>query len=339
MPLWKTEVRSAFGKNIQLAFWIAMFSVNIYLGYYVLGWHNTLYRSLSLVTLHLINFYGFYSWLIPVYYQKKKYVHAFIGGLLLLALLTPFRTIIENNFMISGRLINIEKFGRLSFVLFTEITIAAFASLMRLARDNEVNKQHILALGKLHLESELRFLKAQMNPHFLFNTINNIYSLTLMKSDNAPEALLKLSGLLRYLLYESQEKVPLGKEVNALHEYLVLFQLKYEQQLSLTITVSAKEERMVEPHVLIPVLENALKHSGVGLTEDAYATLTIHEEDNHLVIESDNSKTTLHVKHEQGGIGLANIQKRLNMAYPDTHVFEINESEKRFSLLIKIPLV
>jgi sensor histidine kinase YesM len=339
MPLWKNEVRSAFGKNIQLAFWITLLSGNIYLGYFVLGWHNTLYRSLFIVTLHLINFYGFYSWLIPVYYQKKKYVHAFIGGLLLLALLTPFRIIIENNFLISGRLMNLEKFGRLSFVLFTEVAIAAFASLMRLARDNEVDKQQILALERMHLESELRFLKAQMNPHFLFNTINNIYSLTLMKSDKAPEALLRLSGLLRYLLYESQEKVPLGKEVNALHEYLVLFQLKYEQQLNVTLNVTANEERMVEPLVLIPVLENALKHSGVGLAEDAYALLTIYEEGNYLIIESNNSKTTLRVKHEQGGIGLVNIQKRLNMAYPGTHVLKIKDSGKHFSLRIKIPRV
>ena len=117
-------------------------------------------------------------------------------------------------------------------VLFAEIFIAAFAFLLRLSLNYEIERARAIEYQNLHLQSELRFLKAQMNPHFLFNTLNNIYSLIVVKSVKAETALMRLSDLLRYMLYESTGKVNLQKELKVLYAYIELFQLRFEQKLS-----------------------------------------------------------------------------------------------------------
>jgi LytS/YehU family sensor histidine kinase len=313
---------------------------NLYLGAIMLGWPATAYRSLLNVWCHLLNFYAFYSWIMPYYFEKRKYFHTLLASLAVLIILTPFRFKIEQTFLTSGPLIRqFGNIGRVTFILFTETAIGGFASLIRLAADRARTRQRVTVLEKLNLESELRFLKAQMNPHFLFNTINNIYSLTLIKSDKAPEALMRLSGLLRYLLYETQTRVTLEREVQALAAYAELFQLKYENPVRLTVEVAADRTLPIEPLILIPILENMEKHAGLGILEHAYATLRIYEEGTFLVIRGENSVTDLPAMSESGGIGLANIKKRLQVAYPEKHTLLIHQSPDHFSLTLKISMV
>lgn len=329
----------SFSSRVQLAFWCMLLITNLYLGAVMLGWPATAYRSLLNVWCHLLNFYAFYSWIIPYYFEKRKYLHTLLASLAVLIILTPFRFKIEQTFLTSGPLIRqFGDAGRITFILFTETAIGGFASLIRLAADRARTRQRITVLEKLNLESELRFLKAQMNPHFLFNTINNIYSLTLIKSDKAPEALMKLSGLLRYLLYETQNRVTLEREVQALAAYAELFQLKYENPLPLTVIIEANQTLSIEPLILIPILENMMKHSGLGISKQAFATLQIYEEGTVLVVRGDNSVIDLPTIPESGGIGLANIKKRLQMAYPEKHTLLIHRSPEHFSLTLKISM-
>ena len=330
-------MRSSFGKWIQAAFWVTLLVSNIYFGALLLGWPEGLYRGILTVLCHLINFYAFYSLLVPVYYEKKKYTIALAGGVALLVALTPLRIMIENRFMLEGRLLStLGDLPRLGFVAFTEIAIASFASLMRLAVSNERTKQRLEQLSKLHVESELKFLKAQINPHFLFNTVNNIYSLTLTKSDKAPEALMKLSGLLRYLLYESNEKVPLEKEIDALRNYAELFQLKYEHPVNLNIEIDIEKGATIEPQVLVPILENALKHSGLGIQENSNASMSVEYRGGILNVNCVNSKMTSSHHDGPGGIGLANIKKRLDMAYGEACSLTTEDSGDLFQLNLTI---
>jgi sensor histidine kinase YesM len=333
-------MRSTFGKRVQLAFWAMLFAFNLYLGGLALGWPDGLYRSILNVACHLINFYGFYSLIVPLYYEKKKYVLTGVASLALLSALTPFRLLIENEFVLNGNLaLRFGYAGRLGFVIFTEITVGAFASLLRLASDNEKNKQRVLELSRQNIESELRFLKAQMNPHFLFNTINNIYSLTLLKSAKAPDALLKLSALLRYLLYESNEQVSLKKEFQALHDYTALFSLRFEQPVSVDLQLDVKHDVLIEPLVLIPILENALKHSGTGTSSAAFVEMKITGDAEALDIHCINSKVQRKTNEEPGGIGLANIKKRLAASYGNRHDLRIQENSETFSITLTIAKV
>jgi sensor histidine kinase YesM len=329
---------SLFGNRLQLALWVMMFSFNLYMGTLAVGWVESFVRSVLVIGCHMVNFYGFYSLLIPRYFEEKKYQQTFFGSVGLIALLMPIRLVIEGNFDIASNFA-INKFGfggRVFFVLLTELTIAGFATLLRLANANERATNRLSTLSKMQIESELRFLKSQMNPHFLFNTINNIYSLTLLKSDNAPEALMKLSGLLRYLLYESNDKVSLKKEVQALHDYAELFQLRYETPLQLSMVINVRQDRLIEPHVLIPVLENALKHSGIGASKTSYVRLNLYEQDENMVLDCMNSKSNLTQSLGPGGIGLANIRKRLDMAYGDLYTLDISDTKEIYRLTLKI---
>ncbi len=332
----------SFRVNSQIALWAVLSSFVIYLSLIVFGWPQALFRSSLIILCHLTDFYVCYSLLVPHYFENKKYSKAFGGLVILITLLTIARFFIEKQFValpnvIATSFIGVQ--GKLGFILFSEIALAGFAALLRLAVNNEESKQKMAELEKTRLETELRFLKTQMSPHFLFNTINNIYSLTLTKSDKAPEALMKLSGLLRYLLYECNDKVPMHKEISALESYAELFQLKYEMPLRLTIDNQIqKQDVLIEPLLLIPLLENAVKHSGLGLSEKAYANFTLQEKDSWIIIGVVNNKDVVPIKNEAGGIGLGNIQKRLQMLYPGKHELSINETIEQFHVVLKISL-
>lgn len=328
---------------MQCTFWSILLGIALYLSVINLGWESALQRAPLIVLCHFANFYVCYSFLIPTYFEKKKYAATTAGFVLLLVLLTPVRYYIEEQFLfarvtprgLAGRS------GLFGFVIFSELAIASFASMLRVAVSNQQHRQRMSELQQLQLETELRFLKTQTSPHFLFNTINNIYSLALVKSDRAPEALLKLSDLLRYLLYECHGKVTLKKEVDALYLYQHLFQLKYEHPLAISIKneVSQDENILLEPLLLIPLLENALKHSGIGLVKESYADVLVKEENGQLVFYFTNSMTPIPPAAEVGGIGMQNIRKRLDLQYGERYTLDIRSGTHQFNLVLKIPVV
>lgn len=338
----KSHSGSLFGLLVQMAFWTVLLGFVFSLSSTMLPWPESLYRSALIVSCHLINFYFFYSYLIPRYYEKGKLAYSIIGLLLFLALLTPLRVAAENLFQTNSshwRFVVGAK-ARLGLLIFSEITIAGFASLLRLAVGSTQMKIRVTELEKSQLETELRFLKGQMSPHFLFNSINNIYSLVLVKSNQAPEALMKLSALLRYLLYECDQKVSIAKEVHALRTYADLFQLKFKDPLPIQWNVEISDDsRLIEPLFLVPIFENAVKHSGLGIDSRAEVIFSIRSTDKALIVETNNTVARNPMADESGGIGLNNIQKRLEKIFPGDHQLTINPSPDRFSLYLEMPLL
>ncbi len=328
---------------MQAAFWSTLLGIALYLSVISMGWEAALRRAPLIVLCHFAYFYVFYYFLIPRYFEKKKFGTAILGLILLLVVLTPIRYDIEKQFLLDrplGRGI-VGLPGLMGFVIFSELAIASFASLLRLTVSNQRHKQRAAYMQKLQLETELRFLKTQMSPHFLFNTINNIYSLALVKSDKAPEALLKLSDLLRYLLYECHENVTLKKEIDALHLYKHLFQLRYENMLAISISneVENSEHIRLEPLLLIPLLENALKHSGIGLIKESFANVSIRREDGRLAFHFINSMSRIPTGVDVGGFGMQNIRKRLELQYGNQYSLSVHSTEQQFSVLLKIPSI
>ncbi|MEZ4921346.1 MAG: histidine kinase, partial [Saprospiraceae bacterium] len=189
--------------------------------------------------------------------------------------------------------------------------------------------------------AELMFLKSQTNPHFLFNALNNIYTLTVLKSDQAPDNLLKLSGMLRYMLYECKsERVPLEKELEYIKNFTDLYLLKDSRGLNVKTQLdTSRPELPISPMLLIPFVENAFKHSKIEDIEHGWITIDLTTKDDTLQFVVANSKPeTAGSKDQQGGIGLQNVQRQLELLYPENHALEILDESDRYQVTLKIKL-
>ncbi|WP_428667643.1 sensor histidine kinase [Runella sp.] len=174
--------------------------------------------------------------------------------------------------------------------------------------------------------AELAFLKSQINPHFLFNTLNNIYSLVYKKADTAPDAVMKLSEMMRYMLYESnEEKVDLNKEIKYLQNFTALQRLRYHGPQFIDFDILGQVEGLrIAPLLLIAFVENAFKH---GEVSDAQFPLSIvimvNQQNLHLEVRNRKSRQN---KAEEGGIGLQNVKRRLDLLYKDRYSLDIEDA-------------
>lgn len=184
------------------------------------------------------------------------------------------------------------------------------------------------------LTVELQVLKAQIHPHFLFNTLNNLYSLTLTQSPQAPDIVLKLSGLLHYMIYECSESiVPLAKEVAFLRNYIELEKLRYGPRLVVSIDISGEmNSTFMAPLLLIPFVENAFKHGSARQISAAQIKLVLRVAENRLTFHLDNSRDaeTLYDDSTPNGLGLLNVRKRLDLLYQNNYTLRITPEAGRF---------
>lgn len=188
-------------------------------------------------------------------------------------------------------------------------------------------------LLKRNREAELQFLRTQINPHFLFNTLNNIYSLVYDKSPEAPGAVLQLSELMRYLLYEKNERVPLKKEWDYIQHFIALQQLRFEKPATIRQTTEGKwEDWPIAPYLLIPFFENAFKH-GDFKTDPLEIKLVAGEKELNLTMRN---RVSNRQKDQSGGIGLENVKKRLELIYPGKHTIYFAENEHIFEVAVNL---
>lgn len=183
------------------------------------------------------------------------------------------------------------------------------------------------------LEAELKFLKSQINPHFLFNALNNIYALTVIKSDQAPDNLLKLSGMLRYMLYDCKaDRVPLGKEIEYLHHFIDLNLLKDSRGLNVQVQLDESRPALsIAPMLLIPFVENAFKHSKIEDRANGWIRIHLETTTNQIRFTVENSvPESAHVKDQVGGIGLKNVRRQLELLYPEHHELTIETEADTF---------
>jgi LytS/YehU family sensor histidine kinase len=195
-------------------------------------------------------------------------------------------------------------------------------------------------LAKEKTIAELQLLKAQIHPHFLFNTLNNIYYFILTHSTKAPEMILKLSGMLRYILNEcNQPLVALDREITMIRDYMALETVRYGEQLQMTIELPENSPgKMIAPLILIPFVENCFKHGASKMITDPWIDLSIRIEDDLLHLSVRNSRPLINEQHLKGNIGLKNVTKRLQLLYPGAHLLVISEEEESFAVDLKIVL-
>ncbi|MEJ8800716.1 sensor histidine kinase [Pontibacter sp. H249] len=201
---------------------------------------------------------------------------------------------------------------------------------------NTIKKEQ---LEKQAVESELYYLKSQINPHFLFNTLNNIHTLVYKQAPAAPEAVLRLSSLMRYMIYESNSStVPLSREMNYLQDYVSLQQLRYKKSPVVDLKIEGDTESChIAPLLFIHLLENAYKHSPARLEPgDVKVSVEIKENTLTFCIQNPIGNNVRNTLEEPGGIGLPNVRKRLTLLYPGKHHLEINNSGEVFTVTLKI---
>ncbi|MCF8243345.1 MAG: histidine kinase [Melioribacteraceae bacterium] len=199
-----------------------------------------------------------------------------------------------------------------------------------------------LETQKGKLEAELKYLKNQINPHFLFNTINNIYSLVLEESAKAPRALLKLSDMMNYLLYESNaDKIELSKEIQNLQDYIELEKFRYGDKLEVIFNYEVRSSDItIPPLMLLPFVENAFKHGAGESLESSWIHINLNEANHHLTFKVENSiDEKVGTKNEEnGGIGLSNVKKRLELMFHNKHKLKTLKSSESFIIILQLDL-
>ncbi len=227
----------------------------------------------------------------------------------------------------------------LDFLIFT-----AFTSSIKIARYSYLKEKEYAAMQIQQLKTELSLLKSQVNPHFLFNTLNNLYGLIIQnQNEQAGNITLKLSDLMRYLLESGKiEQVSLQKEIKFLEDYLALEKIRLANQADIRLEISGFEKEVfVAPLLFIPLVENAFKHGLQTISENNFnnfAHFSLSLQGNELYFEAKNSVGKNLLVQEKSGIGLENLRKRLLLIYPKKHFLEIEENERFFKVILQINL-
>jgi hypothetical protein len=220
------------------------------------------------------------------------------------------------------------------------ITVGGVAAAIKLMKCFYEKQQAALLLEKEKAAAELQMLKAQLHPHFLFNTLNNIYSFTQPVSEKASGMILGLSQLLRYMLYECNKPlVPLDKELKMVGDYLNLEKARYEADLDLALQIPKQPtDLLIAPLLLLPFIENAFKHGASQMTEQAWISLTLTISDENLLMKLVNGKPAC-AANRVPGIGIKNVQKRLELLYPATHSLLIVEEDEMYVVNLELKLI
>ncbi|MBN1184829.1 MAG: histidine kinase [Bacteroidales bacterium] len=292
----------------------------------------------------VVNFYLFFSLLIPQLYDRNKILILLTLTLLFLI----FYPLLQYNlFSYLHDHMDI-KWKRLKFKDFflaqsytTTFLYTGLAYLARFTIKWVTEKQKQTELINQNQSSELALLRYQINPHFLFNTLNNIYSLVLKKSDNAPAAMMKLSEIMRYMLYETNsDKVPLDKEVKYLESFIELLQLRIKEKSFITFQVEGDlAGKEIAPMLLVPFVENAYKHCDKKAPSPGII-IKIQFEGKKLLFEvmnfnKEECKEDIAVN---GGIGLQNIRRRLDLLYAGKHTLNIEIVDRKYKVHLELDL-
>ncbi|MCB9283619.1 MAG: histidine kinase [Lewinellaceae bacterium] len=221
------------------------------------------------------------------------------------------------------------------------VTAFIGSSLFEIAAYAGSKEKETIQLQKEKLETELKFLKSQINPHFLFNTLNNIYTLTVLRAESAPEQLLRLSEILRYMLYDcTADRVPLKKEIDYIRNYISLKMLKDSKGMNVVADLDdSRPDLLIAPMLFIPFIENAFKHSHVEDLQKGWIRIRLKTGPNWVQFDVENSlQEGPYSKDRTGGIGLENVRRQLELIYPDQHTLVLGEQVDHFAVSLKIQL-
>ncbi len=299
---------------------------------------DLIYTAIFHVPIVLI-VYSNLRFLFPVFLEKRKYFLYAISVLVLIALGSGFYIVLFDNwidFIFSGYYF-IAYYGffdiSLYFVIYLFLT-----SLLRLARGwfqlQEIEKEKTVA--------ELKALKSQVNPHFLFNSLNSIYSLARKNSVKVPEKIIQLSDLMRHVIYNSDiDFILLSKEVEMVQNYIELQNLRTAENEKISLQLIGEiEDKKVAPLIFLPFVENSFKHGLKSGAENAFVKIRLEVFGNDLNFEIENSKgeSMEDIDSNYNGIGIENVKRRLDLIYPGSYSLKINNNPKTYKVILRVQL-
>ncbi len=287
-------------------------------------------------------FYLNYFILIPKLLFRGRtfaYILSLVTGLVVIITLSEFYFFFLETY-INHRSHHHHLFGRFTFIPLTPALVAfAVSSSIKITSEWFINERQKKEMEAEKLLSELAFLKSQINPHFLFNILNNICSLARKKSDDTENAIIKLSQIMRYMLQDSKnERVPLEKEIEYLQNYIELQRLRISDQVRIDFNTEGRTDTiMIEPLLLIPFVENAFKH-GVSYLENSEIMILLKAEQNFLLFRIENRiiRPSGEMNLQESGIGLKNVVRRLELLYPGKHKLSVVNDGARYIVELKI---
>lgn len=285
-----------------------------------------------------------YFYLLPRFLARKnfgRYLLEFIGpfALLIITRLQVERYILDG-FRHQEKYLYEPRF--VVQVSAVTLFIVIFVGMIRFALEWFEFESRKKAVENEKLTAELNFLKAQINPHFLFNTLNNLYYLAYTQSPNTTEVISKLSQMMRYMIYDSNHpKVPLGKEIEYMQNYISLERLRLNNQVPITLELTGSPDGVqITPLIFITFLENAFKHGVSNSDPDSWVEISIDVRDGECFYRVCNSKVARADKTagEKSGIGLQNVQRRLDLSYPGQYRLEVEEDARQYCVQLDLTL-
>ena len=300
--------------------------------------NGNFYFSLVMDLTWVALFYFNAFFLIPkLFYKKKSWIYAIVSLVIFGWLI--FQTWILFLLFMNPADYNIRMHLLFSFFIF--LFILASSTAYQMINDRIKTERIVKEKETENLKTELSFLRSQVSPHFMFNVLNNMVALARKRSDELEPSLIKLSSLMRYMLYETDEdKVALEKEIDYLQSYIDLQQQRFGK--SVKVNVLFQKDGMnysIEPMLLIPFVENAFKH-GTGMIDDAQIDIDLTVKNGLLqfFVRNKFNGQTVEVKDKTSGIGLNNVERRLNLLYNDHHKVLINKKDDWFTVSLQLNL-
>ncbi|MFN8344025.1 MAG: histidine kinase [Spirosomataceae bacterium] len=322
------------------AFWVVYVLLLLYTFGQIMPLSSAFGRVTTGLVLHATFAYLNWFWLIPAYFLQRRYL-VYFGTALVLLITLGFLRFLSESLLPAPFVSSVTPIVplRFIFIAFSFVSIWVVSSLFKLLEDRIRSLQRENELKTAQLHSELRFLKAQINPHFLFNTLNNVYSLAYLKSDLAAPSILKLSGMLRYMLYDCDApKVPLQKEIDYLRDYIELQVLNPADRPKVTFEVQHNaSDILIEPMLFVNFPENAFKHGNLS-QPGAFIRIRLSADAQHLEFTVQNTFTTPPDPGSSGGMGIQNVRQRLALLYPGKHQLSILEKPAEFFICLHLTL-
>jgi sensor histidine kinase YesM len=332
---WKKKIQQVL---LHLLFWVIIVTYFAWGFGFGVNYKDSFLNASFYLPGFILIVYSLVYFLIPRYLINKKYIQFFGGLLLVIAVCSAYTLFIQLRIaaneafpgynMMTGR--NILPF----------IHIAGIAISINLLNYWYQQKQKTTEAQKERMAAELDLLKSQIHPHFLFNTLNNLYSYTIENSDKAPQIILKLSNLLRFMIYESNVAyIPLDKEISLLQQYVELEQLRYSDRLDISFTINGDlNDKQIAPLLLLPFLENAFKHGISHQIDQCWISFDLRLSGSFLYFKLINSKDKDETSAftEASGLGLQNVKRRLELLYPGKYKLETLEQEEMFIVNLEL---
>lgn len=328
----------------HILFWIVLFCV------YVLSYsgksENFMYFAKNNIVkfpFYMVAAYTFNYWLVPKFLSKKKYVFFIIGLIttsFIIVLLFKLTLHLQHGY-------EMHIFNILGYV--SKTLMFYMPALLMYAyqthRKQQQEKDRLMLLQQEKLDTELKYLKAQLNPHFLFNTLNNLYSFVMTNSPKAGNMILQLSEILDYVLYKSHVNfIGINEEIKCIENYINLEKIRYGERLKVELEISKQPLYVqIAPLLLLSIVENAFKHGASGSLANPIIKISVKQEDNTLHFNVWNTKDihldgALNDSYKEG-IGLSNIKRQLNLLYPNKHELKITNDTNYFDLNLQITTI